>query len=410
MNNQRFFIIILFVLGFYAAFAQDPVVTVSTKIANQGSYVSDYNSEFKLIDGNTDLTWTVQNFNNNNSAWNDIRCGSRDAPTTATITTDFAIPEAIGRVVVDVTRYKSGSTNRMTSMELLVSPEADMTDASVYQADISMLPEAAGTPVNISIPVNEPEENMYYQLKIEMPKVSSAGVFSVNSLSYYPVSPEPVVGAYDVSLDFTNQESLLQAYISTGSTIAPGSEYAETGTNNLNGASFKVEDVTVSLDKSEGTIVPRWWESKTIAPELRLNPDNTMTFRTNTDNCYLTEVKFVQGTSADSYFNDLTAKAETNLGASVFTDHKWAAPADDKITDLTLTFENYSRCGGIKVSYYNANEGMSGAATIAVGPEDANVSETEYFTLQGVKTDRRHLTTGLYITRRGSVMGKIYIK
>ncbi len=55
--------------------AQDPVVSIATKMVNQGSYVTGYDKEFKLVDHGRNLTWTVKNFNNNNSAWDNIRCG-----------------------------------------------------------------------------------------------------------------------------------------------------------------------------------------------------------------------------------------------------------------------------------------------------------------------------------------------
>ncbi|MDE6383018.1 MAG: hypothetical protein K2K79_01555 [Paramuribaculum sp.] len=378
------------------ASAQDPVVVIATKIANQGSYVTGYDKEFKLIDRTSGRTWTAKNFNNNNSAWDNIRCGAKTGATTATITTDFAITDPIGSVDVEVSRYKTGSTNRMTSMSLLVSPNADMSNATSYPADISGLPTSTGTAVTISIPVAAPAGNMYYRLSVEMPKVSSEGVFSVNSLKYFPVPEEEVEGKHCGTLDFTDKECIVAAYSNDG-TIASGSEYAESGTNNLDGAVFEVGDVCVSLSKADGSITPRWWESNTISPELRLNPDNTMTFTTVKDGCRLLEVKFLQGNANATYYNNLDASVSTNLGASALIDKTWNAPDDGIVNRLTLVFSDYCRCGSIRITYIDENEGLAGIETITVGEEPA-----EYYNLQGVKVTSHRLTPGLYIIRRGS--------
>ena len=379
-------------------------MVIATKIANQGSYVTGYDKEFKLIDRASGRTWTAKNFNNNNSAWDNIRCGAKTGATTATITTDFAIADPISSVEVEVSRYKTGSTNRMTSMALLVSPNADMSGAVTYAADISGLPATTGTAVSINIPVDDPAEKMYYRLSVEMPKVSSEGVFSINSLKYYPVPAEKLEGEDCGTLDFTDKECIISAYSNEG-TIASGSEYAESGTNNLDGAIFEVGDVRVSLSKADGTITPRWWESGTISPELRLNPDNVMTFETVKEGCRLLEVKFLPGNVNASYYDNLAASANTNLGESALVDKTWRTPESGNVERLTLVFSDYCRCGSIRITYLDENEGLAGVETITVGDEPA-----EYFNLQGVKVNSDRLTPGIYIIRRGSHTTKALVR
>lgn len=391
--------------GSGAVRAQDPVVSISTKIANQGAYVTGYDKEFKLSEPGSELTWTAKNFNNNNSAWNDIRCGSKTSATTATITTDFAIAEPISKVEVEVSRYKTGSTNRMTSMELLVSPNADMSNNISYPADISELPATTGTPVTISIPIAEPVGNMYYQLKIEMPKVSSEGVFSVNLLSYYPVMEEGIISA---TLDFLEKETILEAYTGEG-TIAPGGEYAESGTNNLNGASFVVDDICISLSKADGTITPRWWEDKIIKPELRLNPDNVMTVKVMKPGRKLLKVKFLQGNVNASYYNALDASVETNLGESELIDKTWSAPDTRIVDSLTLVFKDYCRCGSIRITYSDEDEEQSDLEIISAAGENSD-EPIEYFNLRGVKVSSNNMAPGVYIVRQGSTTTKVVVK
>lgn len=406
MNKSLIILATFLAIGYTAINAQDPVVSITTKIANQGSYVTGYESEFKLIDHGTNLTWTAKNFNNNNSAWDNIRCGSKSSATVATITTDFAIASPINKVDVEVNRYKTGASNKMTSMSLLVSPNADMSESVSYDADISELPATTGTAVTISIPIAEPAADMYYQLKIEMPKVSSEGVFSVNSLAYYYITP-PAAGEHTDLLDFNDTETILNA-VADDATIEPGSDYSESGTNNLNGVSFLVGDVRVTLSKADGTIPPRWWEAKNITPELRLNPGNVMTFETTNPNSRLESVKFIQGNASSTYYDSLDSTvAATDLGESNLEDKQWTAPDGEDIHRLTLTFNDYCRCGAIRIVYLN-NEGLTGISiTTPIGESGSDT--VEYFTLQGTRINVDNLTPGIYIMRRGAVTRKIAV-
>lgn len=291
-------------------------------------------------------------------------------------------------------------------MALLVSPNADMSQPTVYTADISSLPTATGTPVTIAIEIPVPDANLYYQLSIDMPKVSSAGVFAVNTIKYFAPSPEEVPGVHASTLNFTDKDELLANYMDDA-TIAPGGEYGESATNNLDGSSFLAGEAIVSLAKADGSIQPRWWESKTISPELRLNIDNTMTITMTNDDCRLLKVKFLQGNSDSGYFNAIDATtAVTNLGTSSIADQCWKAEDSERIDRLTLTFNDYCRCGAIEITYLNEKESV---ASIALTPADNNTSApAEYYNLQGIRvTD---LTPGLYIVHRGSATTKEFIK
>lgn len=298
-------------------------------------------------------------------------------------------------------------------MALLLSPNADMTDATVYPADISNLPTALYTPATISIPVDQPVENMYYQLRIEMPKVYSSGSTAVNSLKYFEPAPEETPGIHSASLNFSNPEELLKCY-GDEKEIAPGNSYStdDSAPNNLNGTSFTVDDVRVTISKGDdqSASLPRWYESTgnlKISPELRLNPGNVITFETTTDDRHLVEVQFVQGNSAESNFNNLdSTTAETNLGESQFAEKKWQAAETDNVTNLTLTFNGYCRCNGINiVSYVEPDEENVGIRSISAGNSG---TPAEYFTLSGLRAAPTR--PGLYIKRQGSASTKILIK
>ena len=408
MRKSLLLLLLFLILDAGIVMAQELAVSISTGYANQGSYVTGYDKEFKLIQPGSDLTWTAKNFSNNNSAWNDIRCGSKTSATTATVTTDFAIDASIVMVEVDVTRYKAGSSNNMSSMSLLVSPNADMSGADTYDVDISQLPASAGSTVTLSIPVTAPAPDMYYQLKVNMPKVYSEGSFSVNSIRYYEAGLAALDGAHEVTLDFTDRNALLEAYMGEND-IEPSGEYPESASNNLNGVTFVKDAVSVHFEKGDATIVPRWWTSKVISPELRLNPDNTITVDVTETGYRLQRVKFLQGNADNSYFSHLdSTTAETDLGESTFTDKTWNAPEDGIVESLKLTFHDYCRCGQIKITYFEYEQ-PSGIENIAAD-NDGNSQPTEYFNLQGVKVDGGNLLPGLYIRRQGQETVKIHVK
>ena len=175
----------LFTFG--TVMAADPVVSITTVAANQAQKISSYTGEFQLQEPGSDFSWTVKNFNNNNSstAWNNIRCGSKNAANSATITTDFAVSASISTVEVEVGRFQTGANDNANSISLLVSASSDMSNATSYSADLSALPTAKNGVSTLTISVDAPAANMYYQVVFDMPKTTANGVFSVNSINYY---------------------------------------------------------------------------------------------------------------------------------------------------------------------------------------------------------------------------------
>lgn len=63
---------------------------------NIGSYVKTWDA---TRDG---FTWTMVNWNNNNNSWNNVRAGSKNAASVATITTKTTMPEAISTVTMTI--------------------------------------------------------------------------------------------------------------------------------------------------------------------------------------------------------------------------------------------------------------------------------------------------------------------
>ena len=105
-------LLLLTALFALTAAAQDPVVTVTPSTTNMGK-ISAYNSSFTLT-GTDGQTWNVAGFNNNNLGWatDPMRCGWKTSATSATITTNFAITEAVDKITFDVWRRNAGANDK----------------------------------------------------------------------------------------------------------------------------------------------------------------------------------------------------------------------------------------------------------------------------------------------------------
>lgn len=144
--------------------------------------VSSYTAEWTAT--NDYGTWAITGFNNNNNAatWTYIRCGSKSAATTSTITT----PEVVG-TVSDVT-ITVDKTSGVTSAKLNVIKGGE----TVSTTDIANW--AAGDVV-VSITA---ESGSAYQLVLENEKVSSNGTTQISKVVVNGVSEGPTVAVEGV--------------------------------------------------------------------------------------------------------------------------------------------------------------------------------------------------------------------
>lgn len=125
-------LLLMFVMALVGlvAFAQDPIVSITTVVANQKSGVSSYTASWTLGAPESSETWTVENFNNNSSSesWNCMRCGRKDNTSVATITTDFAISASVNKVVVNMIPFiKTIDKDKLTALKLEISSTNDFT-------------------------------------------------------------------------------------------------------------------------------------------------------------------------------------------------------------------------------------------------------------------------------------------
>lgn len=231
------------------AFAQDPIVSITTVVANQKSGVSSYTASWILGAPESSETWTVENFNNNNSneSWNCMRCGKKSNTSVATITTDFAISASVNKVVVNMIPFiKTIDKDKLTALKLEISSTNDFTAPETTIAAENYMTATQKTEEDVTFTIPEPAANKYYRLVFECASTAANnGFVQVNSISYYgdadptagPAAPVVKMGANN-TVEISAADGAQIYYTTNGDDPT-----AETGT--LYTGAFTISNATV---------------------------------------------------------------------------------------------------------------------------------------------------------------------
>ena len=172
---------------------------------NNQSNVGNYTSTWTNITNG--LSWSIANFNNNNSAWDYIKTGNKTSASVGTITTASTITQVISKVEISISALTSSNVNSIT---LKVNGES-----------IGTFSKATGNQ-SVVIPEAKRGANKTYQIAFDCKKGSSNGLVTVTGVKLY--------------------RSTVSA---TGVAIARGSS------SSIPGA---IEEKTVTVNKGTGTI------------------------------------------------------------------------------------------------------------------------------------------------------------
>ncbi len=265
------------------ASAQDPVVTVTPSTTNMGK-INAYNSSFTLT-GDNGQTWKVAGFNNNNLGWasDPMRCGWKTNATSATITTNFAITEAVDKITFDVWRRNAGTNDKLTAIKVLVSADATFTSATEYTGDISEIPSSANGRGTVTVNITAPVANQYYRIQLETAKASNNGWLGVNTISYYGQQAADAIAAPIITLEENNMVSITHEDDADIYYTTDG-EIPTTGSTQYS-APFEISDVTTVkaiavLDGKESAVTTKEIKPNVVTSigkflELANNVDDT---------------------------------------------------------------------------------------------------------------------------------------
>lgn len=133
-------------------------------------------------------TWSITNFNNNNwKDWAYIKCGSKNAPTVASIATAFAIDKAIASVVVTID--KVSTPEKINSVKLLVASDQTFSTITetVEESDITTNFKKG----SYTFKINSPAANKYYKIVFDIQKTGSNGIIQISKVEYSENAAEP---------------------------------------------------------------------------------------------------------------------------------------------------------------------------------------------------------------------------
>ena len=134
-----------------------------------------------------DDTWSVSNFNNNKWGWTHIRCGRRNAASTASIMNDAAFTEAVTKVVVKISEAKQ--LDKVNSINLVVAKDKACKDIVETVAGIETVAGSFGKETtfadDLTFNITAPAKNLFYKLVIDMKGGSENGFIHVDAVNYY---------------------------------------------------------------------------------------------------------------------------------------------------------------------------------------------------------------------------------
>lgn len=177
-KHLRFLFVMLLAMIWSAGWAAETVYKTLSfpdeKKENCGSYTKTWNATI----GND--SWSIVNFNNSNwNKWAWIKCGSKKAASTATITNSTAFDQPITKVVVNASVIKEVA--KIETIKLESSKESNFASVSeTVTLDLKTLKSG-----DLTFELKTPIENGYYKLTFDCAKTSDNGIIQVDKVYYY---------------------------------------------------------------------------------------------------------------------------------------------------------------------------------------------------------------------------------
>lgn len=172
-------VFLLFLVALFAgganAFAEETLYKTLTfsKETNEKGISSYAETWTATIDK---FTWSIANFNNNNNAWQYIKCGSKKNPSVASITNTTAFDQPVSKVAVTIDAVTATSVN---SIKLTVHAG----DVSSEATETIVAPEIKkGT---LEFDIAHPDAANVLQLVFDCKKGSANGIVQVSKVEYY---------------------------------------------------------------------------------------------------------------------------------------------------------------------------------------------------------------------------------
>ena len=198
IKHLRFFMLNLLVLVSVAVMAQNEAVWKSLTFPDENknnNKCQNYTTTWTAKIG--DDTWSVSNFNNNKWGWTHIRCGRRNAASTASIMNDAAFTKAVTKVVVKISEAKQ--LDKVNSVNLVVAKDKACKD--IVETVAGSFGKETTFADDLTFNITAPAKNLFYKLVIDMKGGSENGFIHVDAVNYY-------AGTSDTSTSLTFGEDV----------------------------------------------------------------------------------------------------------------------------------------------------------------------------------------------------------
>ena len=136
--------------------------------------VSGYNDVSFTVKDSQNITWNINNWNNNNNGWSFIKAGGKNGAYTGTITNASTLPITVCKVTITIDAITSSN---VTTLQLKVATNSSFT-SGLQTYDI---PKSSGTK---TITIDSPIKDAYYKVEAVCTKGSSNGLITVSRLTF----------------------------------------------------------------------------------------------------------------------------------------------------------------------------------------------------------------------------------
>ena len=342
-----------------------------------GSYVNTWSAT------NAGFTVNLQNWNNNQNAWDYVKAGRKNEASVATITTAKAIDKAINKVAVTVSDATVASIN---STKLYVASDANFSKGV---QTITVTP-AVGT---LEFVVPNPAANQYYKFEANCnPK--SNGLITVKKLEYYAadvpqknvkslaITGEPTKVAYETGESFNHEGLTVTATYddeSTADVTADATWTFDPATFTVVGENIEVA-VKAMYKEMEATTTATVSVAKApLKCVIDLTKDETTTATTEKiewakDVVTVSGVQANGGTAANNYYPGTVGKTYTSTRFYTYSTLTFAPKAGITISSVVYeaTNKNYANVMGSS-KWTNATVKVEGEKVV-ITPTDGTTT------------------------------------
>lgn len=379
--RKIFTLLIVAILATATSWAAEPYKAALFGKDYNSKAVSSYTDSWSAT--NAGFTVNLQNWNNNQNAWDYVKAGRKNEASVATITTAKAIDKAINKVAVTVSDATVAS---ISSTKLYVASDADFSEDV---QTITVTP-AVGT---LEFVVPNPAANQYYKFEANCnPK--SNGLITVKKLEYYAadvpqknvkslaITGEPTKVAYETGESFNHEGLTVTATYddeSTADVTADATWTFDPATFTVVGENIEVA-VKAMYKEMEATTTATVSVAKApLKCVIDLTKDETTTATTEKiewakDVVTVSGVQANGGTAANNYYPGTVGKTYTSTRFYTYSTLTFAPKAGITISSVVYeaTNKNYANVMGSS-KWTNATVKVEGEKVV-ITPTDGTTT------------------------------------